>query len=534
MRYFFGFCLFLFLFACAKITSSPEGGPEDTQAPRIVNEKSEANYQTNFDKRKIEIEFDEWITLNNPIKEIVISPPTIKPLRYSTKGKRVIFEFAEDEVLKENVTYQINFGKAVKDYSVGNIFENYVFVFSTGPVIDSLELSGTVIDELNKKPVKDVLVMLYDNLSDSVLYNQKPFYFSRTKEDGTFKLQNLRSDSFQIFALKDENVSYTYDLPSEIVGFYDHIIHTSDTINSAIQINVFDERDPLRYISREHLTRGLIKVVYNRQPKELEYEFLEKDSVEYIDEFVGDSLFIWYTNMNLDSSQLVINHQDGRDSIFIKKAKKTFSSGDYKVASPLNPNIKVFENDSILILFERPLLSIDSSQFLLKDSTDIIPIDTIFIDKRNLQIYANLTAGNEYELSLLPDAVNDWFSNTNKDTINFKVQCKSSEELGIIEFNVLGVDSVNYIFQLIKDAKELDTKYINSNQTITLNRMVSGKYSLKIIEDLNGDGEWTPGRLISKLASERIKEITLDELKKGWELKLDVDLKEIFNGIKIE
>ena len=134
-------------------------------------------------------------------------------------------EFAEDEILKENATYQINFGNAVKDFSVGNIFENYVFVFSTGPVIDSLSVSGKVIDELTGEPVKDVLVMLYENLADSALILDKPFYFSKTTDDGSFQLNNLRADTFQLFGLKDENVSYTYDLPEERVAFYNkHII----------------------------------------------------------------------------------------------------------------------------------------------------------------------------------------------------------------------------------------------------------------------------------------------------------------------
>jgi len=103
--------------------------------------------------------------------------------------------------LRENATYTINFGEAVQDLTEGNAVPDMRFVFSTGDQIDSLELSGTVMDALTRAPAKDVYVMLYENTADTVVRTERPFYFGKTNDQGTYKIQNLRAGTFKIFAL---------------------------------------------------------------------------------------------------------------------------------------------------------------------------------------------------------------------------------------------------------------------------------------------------------------------------------------------
>ncbi|MCB0640491.1 MAG: carboxypeptidase regulatory-like domain-containing protein, partial [Phaeodactylibacter sp.] len=108
------------------------------------------------------------------------------------KYKTVLFEFDENEELRENATYIINFGDAIKDFTEGNIAP-IRFIFSTGDYIDSLEVKGRVVDAVSGEPVSDVLVMLYDNLNDTVVRTERPFYFSRTDKAGQFKIENVKA-----------------------------------------------------------------------------------------------------------------------------------------------------------------------------------------------------------------------------------------------------------------------------------------------------------------------------------------------------
>ncbi|MEM9850056.1 MAG: Ig-like domain-containing protein, partial [Bacteroidota bacterium] len=122
------------------------GGPKDEQPPRLDSLESTPNLQTNFEVQDIVLTFDEWIKLNNPFTQIVVSPPLDPKPEVSLKGKSVLIEFDETTELRANATYTINFGEAIQDLTEGNPAENLRFVFSTGDFIDSLEVSGQIKD----------------------------------------------------------------------------------------------------------------------------------------------------------------------------------------------------------------------------------------------------------------------------------------------------------------------------------------------------------------------------------------------------
>jgi len=247
--------------SCAQF-STPKGGPPDETAPSMNLEESTPNKQTNFDQRKIELEFDEWIQLKNPTQEVLVSPPLSYPPKITSRGKKLVFEFNEEEVLKDSTTYQINFGKSIQDLTAGNPVENFIFLFSTGDEIDDLSIGGKVVDSATGKGLKDVVVLMYDDLSDTCFANNKPLYLTRTLEEGKFKLENLRSDTFQIFALKDENVSYTYDLPTEQVAYLDSFIVLKDTTLQSLELSMFDEEDDPLLVEARQRKRGLINLIY--------------------------------------------------------------------------------------------------------------------------------------------------------------------------------------------------------------------------------------------------------------------------------
>ncbi len=247
------------LWFCANVVA-PKGGPKDEKPPRLITEGSTPNMQTNFTKKEIILEFDEWVELNDVFNQIVISPPVErKDYEVKIKKRSIIFKFTETAQLRENATYTINFGEAVRDITERNPVENLRFVFSTGDVIDSLKVSGRLLDVLTGEPVEDAYFMLYENLADSVVRTENPFYFGKTDESGNFLIENVRAGTFKGFGIKRVDQNYKFDNPEEQIGFPDSLIVVGDTTGIALDstgnrimptlrvppILLFKERQPL-------------------------------------------------------------------------------------------------------------------------------------------------------------------------------------------------------------------------------------------------------------------------------------------------
>ena len=230
VKYLF-FCLALLLTAflaqrCANAVA-PTGGPKDERPPKVVEAVPE-NRSTNFIGKKIEITFDEYITLENANQNVMISPPLSEKPDIKLKNKTVVIKFKE--TLAANTTYTINFGSSIKDLHEGNQFKDYVYSFSTGNVIDTLSIAGKVLNAEDKKPVDGVYVSLYaadrDNL-DSLPMTTIPNYLTKTDKEGKFRLDGLADKKYLVFALKDANANLYFDLPNEEVAFLDTLVPAS-------------------------------------------------------------------------------------------------------------------------------------------------------------------------------------------------------------------------------------------------------------------------------------------------------------------
>jgi hypothetical protein len=195
----------------------PSGGPRDAYPP-IVEESDPPNYSIHFTAKKIELKFNEYVTVSDVATEVFISPPLQTMPDIKTRGKSVIISF--DEELHDSTTYSIYFGKSIKDNTEGNALENYNYVFSTGGTIDSLSIVGEVIDAFNLKPREDILVLLYEDKNDTIPFDSLPFlvkpsYLTRTNQQGFFVINNLREGEYRLFGLADNNLSATYDNAEE-------------------------------------------------------------------------------------------------------------------------------------------------------------------------------------------------------------------------------------------------------------------------------------------------------------------------------
>jgi hypothetical protein len=219
-RLFPGLTVIVVIGACAKI-SSPAGGIKDTQPPVVVKSMP-VNGAKNFNGNKIEILFDEYVVLDNINDKFLVSPPMKKKPKVLIKGQGVVVEF--DEKLKDSTTYTLDFQDAIKDLNEGNILKNYQFVLSTGPVKDSLSVTGNVYNSSNLEIPEKTIVLLYRNLADSAVLKHLPDYITRVDQTGYFRIDNIRPGTYKLYSLKDADNSNSYNHPDEEFAFLDSTV----------------------------------------------------------------------------------------------------------------------------------------------------------------------------------------------------------------------------------------------------------------------------------------------------------------------
>ncbi len=219
------------LTGCGQI-GAPTGGLKDTIPPRLVKAVPD-NRSTNFRGNKVTLQFDEYINLDDIQNNVLISPYQSNTPLINFNFRTVTVKFRDS--LAPNTTYTINFGNAIRDLNENNPLQNFAYIFSTGPILDSLSLSGNVILAENGNTDSTMIVSLYTDLSDSAAKKIKPKYISRLDGDGSFTFEHLPPATYTIFALKDGDNSRTYNSKSEIFGFIDSPIILNKNI-SGIQI----------------------------------------------------------------------------------------------------------------------------------------------------------------------------------------------------------------------------------------------------------------------------------------------------------
>ena len=197
---------------------TPDGGPYD-ETPPVLDVVQSPNNQTSFDKKKFNIWFDEFIKLDNPNEKVIVSPPQTEMPNIRADGKRIRVELFDD--LQPNTTYTIDFSDAVQDNNEGNPMGLFTYSFSTGEVIDSMEVSGTVLDASNLEPVKGILVGLYpsDSIADTTFRTKPLLRVGRTNGSGKFTIKGVADGSYRAYALKDMDGNYMYTQKAEMLAF---------------------------------------------------------------------------------------------------------------------------------------------------------------------------------------------------------------------------------------------------------------------------------------------------------------------------
>jgi hypothetical protein len=222
--YFFLVSAILLLSRCANPVS-PQGGPKDEKPPVVIS-CDPPNFSTKFGENSFTIDFNEFISLKNPVNEVFISPPLKTPLDSRLRGKSLVIKI--DDSLAPNTTYSITFGNAIIDLTEGNVLKGFNYVFSTGDYIDSLSLQGNLRTAFDHVPQKDVFIELYINNNDTLPFDSlplrvAPYYITKTDEQGNFIFHNLQNEQFKLFALADQNSDLIFNQLSEKIAFSDSL-----------------------------------------------------------------------------------------------------------------------------------------------------------------------------------------------------------------------------------------------------------------------------------------------------------------------
>ncbi|MFN7117890.1 MAG: Ig-like domain-containing protein [Saprospiraceae bacterium] len=526
------------LVRCANIVP-PVGGERDETPPKVVEENSTPNKQTNFQKQRIELEFDEFVVLEDVFNQVVVSPPLQYRPTLSLKGKTLRIDFDSRDTLRENATYTINFGTAVKDLTEKNPADNLRFVFSTGPYLDSLTVQGKLVDAEKGEPVPEALFMLYDNLSDTVVRTQRPFYFARTDTSGRFSIENVRAGTFKGFALKDANLNYKYDQANELIGFPDSLIQVSADSAAPLQIRMFTENRVARLLDSETSTYGLVKLIFNQPPPRDLYIAFDTVGQRIVVENNADTAYVWYDLENAVPWNLYFGQDTlWRDTLAIPALDR----GAYLLGVQLaqaeqraDPAaiVRLNPDRTVQVRFNFPLVSYDTAQLHWYEDTlrrairPDIRVDTL--SPRTLVFNYPWREEMVYQIELLPGAVRDLYGLINNDTILLNYRVEPRKSFANLQLTIDSLDAgENYVVQLLYQgstiAEEFRLRGVTTD-TRSFKTLPAGEYSVQIITDQNNNGRWDPGNYDEKRQPEPIIQRKLEALRSNWEVEATVKLK---------
>ncbi len=523
------------LSGCANVIA-PVGGAKDTAPPVVVQEGSTPNFQTNFRKQRIELSFDEWIQINDVAKQVVVSPPLEHPFDITLKGRTLRFDFDEREVLRDSATYTINFGDAVQDLTERNPAKDLRFVFATGNQLDSLTFSGKIVDALTGEPVDGALFLLYDNLADSVVRTEKPFYFGRTSKNGIFNIENIKAGTYKGLALVDSDFNYLFNFKTERIGFPDTFITiptTADT-NSRMVVQLFSEEIPLQVQDSELKNYGTVKAKFNRKPEGLTLSY-NPPNANVFHLVQGDSLRVWYRPDDSTALRAIYLAADStfKDTLylspmtrenFLKTAK--LRDNEARLSKVIS---KVTTGKPFRVAFNNPIAVLDTSKIAVYEDTlrTRIPARVILneTDPRQVLVNWNWKENKRYELEMMPGAARDWYGLTS-DTIIKRWLLEPAKNFGNLNLTIAGLNPQwNYVAELLLQDNEVIEKMIIENTDTyqrTFSQLQPGTYSIRLVTDLNKNGRWDSGFYDNKRQPEPIFKKKLEPLRANWDLEATV------------
>lgn len=524
------------MMSCAK-RGSITGGLKDTLAPVLVS-SAPKNFTTDFKGNEINLVFDEYIKLKNLNKQLIISPPMkYEPLITPTGVSKFINIKIKDTLLP-NTTYSFNFGESIADNNEGNALNQFKYIFSTGPYIDSLTLGGKIKDAYAKNVDNFVSVMLYeanDKYKDSVIYKEFPRYITNTLDSmRTFKFENLKEGKYLLVALKDKSNNNKYNPKDDKIGFIKHFITVpNDTL---FELSLFKETLPLKAFKPIQASGNRLLLPYEGKQnfKLNKPTIVLKNNGETLETIVTqfpkkDSLQIWYKPLKADSLSLEVTKDtyNKKFSFKIKDQKKD------------TLNIKAVQNgvinfrDRFTLDTETPLVKFDKSKIKLINKDSAAVDFTTEYDELDQKLYIDFKREplQKYNFTFFPGALTDFYDKTN-DTLSYKLSTKEYEDYGNLVLTLKNVKRFPIIVEITnkKGDQVLASAYSEGETKLEFNHIEPNSFTVRVIYDDNKNKIYDTGNFLEKKYAEEVTYLQESfDVRTNWDWQQTFDVSIPYN-----
>lgn len=529
------FCSLLF-FSCARV-GSPVGGNKDSIAPVLMGSNIDsARVNVPRDLKELRLDFDEYVTLDNVQKNLIISPPIkkIKKILPSNLANKYVLIQWED-TLQANTTYNFNFGNAIKDNNEGNVLRYFNYAFSTGEKIDDLYISGEVKKlmsgenaESSSSSEKNLVVGLYKE-SDSLNFREKPYYITLADPDGYFELNYLSPGNYRVLAFEDSNANSIFDAGTESVGFLKEPVNLEKNI-SGLNIHLYPSKSAFKYMEMKENPGGII-MLFKGKPENVEVLSLNENLKNYrvTHRANSDSAFIWFNakeeNIGIDKSdQLRFSYNTGSKqdtvSVFYRMNQKNEMQISNNLGNLLPPG-KDFEITSNYILN-----SINSENWTLTSDSISVPFTAKIseTDPYKILVDAAFVESKKYSLTVPKETVSSYFEKIAK-SYRFDFEADKTENYGSITFKLTNAPEQKFWLQLLNNGGKVIYSEFTSSSEVKFTSVKPDTYSVRILVDNNGNGIWDSADFENNIFAEDVflytKKVTarpLWEIVENWNL----------------
>lgn len=519
------YCLIIFFtFSCASI-SPPEGGEKDIIPPALISSLP-AHKSIKVTGKTVTLTFDEEIRLKDFNRQLIITPNTGNTIKSEANRNKIKLEFEKDFI--PNTTYFFNFREGIEDITEGNKPKNLALTFSTGTYLDSGQVQGNVHDLLTNTPEKDINVVLYAANDTTTIRKNKPYYLTKTAENGDYLLQNIKNGSYYISAHNDKNNDNIYNDEKEKVAYLaGPITIQHQTPPQDLQTIRIDTKSPYiatrqAYIDEFHLNynEGITAVKINGgAANELLSLIDENTKTVRLFPNNGQMKGLYYitavdsaNNAKIDTLQIAF------------EGKKASRNPGFTV---LNKSTKVKPDETIQLQFDVPLkLTNGPLLTIVEDSvtkrTISYPEDFKINESKNL-ISFNLNAKAKETIELIADTSRllpvsgDRFK---KQSVKFTITDK--EQGGTLDIKIK-TDYQSYILELLDNNFKVQQAYI-SPKSFRIDSLPPGTYRFRVKIDEDGNGSWRAGDKDLKTIPEKVYNYpTPIEVRVDWEQEVNLE-----------
>ncbi|WP_284460172.1 Ig-like domain-containing protein, partial [Chryseobacterium sp.] len=462
-RFLLLFVICFLVHSCARV-GSPVGGPKDTLAPRFLSSNIDTTrINVKKDIHELRLDFDEYVTLKDINKNLIISPPikNIKRILPSNiANKFVLIQWTD--TLQANTTYNFNFGNSIVDNNESNPLRYFNFAFSTGDKLDDLYVSGEIKDALDIKKktgsTENKLVVGLYQVKDTMNYKQKPYYITKVDDDGYYEMNYLSPGKYKIIAFADENGNSVYDPGKEKIGFQKETVEVEKSV-SGLNLKVYPSKKPLKYSEMKEVPGGIL-MIFDGHPDDVKVTSLNdklKD-IKVTHSPKSDSVKIWFdavkNNVGQETTEkLMFTHDKGpkKDSAYTVSLFYKYNKKNVMDLNSDNGGGSLAPKTDFKISSNYIIDKIDPAKWVLKSDSLTTQEFTAKISETNpyqILIQSDFVSGKKYQLTVPKETVSSFYAkNTQSKRFDFDVA--KVDQFGSLEFNILNAPSSSYWIQLL-------------------------------------------------------------------------------------